>query len=85
MIDRHHKIECRIDQDRRRRIGLGGRRALNFSILGLRALDLYSVTQIADQLDISIDWLLGRSNVMNVMEMPEPPAKLKLNGKFAFR
>jgi hypothetical protein len=27
--------------------------------------------QIADLLDVSVDWLTGRSNVMDVMEMPE--------------
>jgi hypothetical protein len=37
---------------------------------------------IAVALDLSLDWLLGRSNVMSVMEMPEdfkpePPRKGK--------
>ena len=58
-----------------RSIGLGSRRALDVSILGLRALDLYRVCQIADRLDVSIDWLLGRSNVMSMMEMPEDTAR----------
>ncbi len=49
-------------------IGLSGRRAINPSVFGPGALDLYSVCQIADVLDVSLDWLMGRSNVM---EMPE--------------
>jgi hypothetical protein len=32
----------------------------------LRALDLYRVCQIAARLDVSVDWLLGRSDVMEV-------------------
>jgi hypothetical protein len=31
-------------------------------------LDLYRVCQIADRLDVSLDWLLGRSDVM---ELPQ--------------
>jgi hypothetical protein len=53
-----------------RRIGLGGRRAINLSLTGVSALDLYRVCQIADVLDVSLA-LTGRSNVMDVMEMPE--------------
>jgi len=50
-----------------RSIGLGGRRALDLQSVGvLRALDLYRVCQIADRLDVSVDWLLGRSNVMEL-------------------
>ena len=52
-------------------IGLGGRRAINLSVSGPGALDLYRVCQIADVLDVSLDWLMGRSNVMDIMEMPE--------------
>jgi hypothetical protein len=43
------------------------------SLTGPKSLDLYRVSQIADKLDVSVDWLLGRSNVMDVMEMPELP------------
>ena len=32
---------------------------------GLKALDLYRVCQIADRLDVSLDWLLGRADVMD--------------------
>ena len=50
-----------------RSIGIGGRRALDLQTVGvLRALDLYSVCQIADRLNVSLDWLLGRSDVMEI-------------------
>jgi len=51
-----------------RSIGMGSRRVLNLQFEGLRALDLYRVCQIADTLDVSVDWLLGRSDAM---EMPK--------------
>ena len=55
-----------------RSIGLGARRALDVQSVGvLRALDLYRVCQIADRLDVSLDWLLGRSDVM---ELPKDKA-----------
>jgi hypothetical protein len=50
-----------------RSIGIGGRRALDIQTVGvLRALDLHRVCQIADRLDVSVDWLLGRSDVMEI-------------------
>ena len=49
-----------------RSIGMGGRRALDAEFAGLRALDLHRVCQIADRLDVSLDWLLGRSDVMEI-------------------
>ncbi len=54
-----------------RSIGFGGRRVISFERSGLRILDLYRVCQMADELDVSLDWLLGRTNVMSVVEMPE--------------
>jgi hypothetical protein len=60
-----------------RGIGLGGRKVMSFGRIGVGALDLPWVCQIADALEVSIDWLLGRSNIMNVMEMPEPAPKRK--------
>ena len=45
---------------------MGGRRALDLQFSGLRALGLYRVCQIADRLDVSLDWLLGRSDVMEI-------------------
>jgi hypothetical protein len=56
-----------------RSVNLGGCRLIDFERSGLRILDLYRVCQIADALDVSTDWLLGRSNVMDVMEMPDFP------------
>jgi hypothetical protein len=49
-----------------RSIGMGGRRVLDLQFAGLRALDLYRVREIADRLDVSVDWLLGRSEVMEI-------------------
>jgi hypothetical protein len=54
-------------------IGLSPKKAIDLQYSPLKALDLYGVGQIADKLDVSIDWLLGRSNVMSVTEMPEVP------------
>ncbi|MGA7327572.1 MAG: hypothetical protein WBX25_24540 [Rhodomicrobium sp.] len=54
-------------------IGLAPRKALDLEYTPLNSLDLYRVTQIADKLDVSIDWLLGRTNLMNVLEVPEIP------------
>ncbi len=56
-----------------RGIGLSPRKALEIEYYPLKTLDLYRVSQIADKLDVSIDWLLGRTNVMSVVEMPEEP------------
>jgi transcriptional regulator with XRE-family HTH domain len=44
-----------------RSIGLGPRRFLNLTAAGPGALDLSRVCQMADALDVSLDWLLGRS------------------------
>ena len=49
-----------------RSVGLGGRRLIDFEVFGLKALDVYRLAQIADRLDVSIDWLLGRSDTMDV-------------------
>jgi hypothetical protein len=50
-----------------RSIGLGARRTLDLQSVGvLRTLDLYRVCQIADRLDVSLDWLLGRSDMMEL-------------------
>jgi hypothetical protein len=40
-------------------IGLGGRRSINLTVSGANALDLYRICQIADALDVSLDWLMG--------------------------
>jgi hypothetical protein len=55
------------------------RRIIDLEYLGAKAMDIYRLGQIADALDVSTDWLLGRSNVMDVTEMPDlepkPPAR----------
>ena len=50
---------------------MGGRREVEFELLGIKAIAIYRLTQIADRLDVSPDCLLGRSNAMSVMEMPD--------------
>jgi len=40
-----------------RGIGLGCRRVVDLHFQGLKALDLYRVCQIADALEVSLDWL----------------------------
>ena len=47
-----------------RSIGLGGRRIVDLETFGLQALNVYRLTQIADRLDVSVDWLLGRTDNM---------------------
>jgi hypothetical protein len=49
-------------------IGIGGRRAVDLHSQGLKVLDLYRVCQIADRLDVSLDWLLGRSDLMELQQ-----------------
>jgi hypothetical protein len=55
--------------------GLAPRRTLAARLTGPGSLDLYRVCQIADLLDVSVDWLTARSNVMDVLELPEAPKK----------
>jgi hypothetical protein len=43
---------------------VGPRRIFDLEHSGARVLDIHRLVQIADQLDVSIDWLLGRSDVM---------------------
>ena len=56
--------------------------AVDLHFAGLRALDVYRLAQIADKLDVSVDWLLGRSDVMEVRGQSEvrapPPSPLTL-------
>ena len=40
-------------------IGLGSRRSIDLGFSGLKALDINRLVQIADRLEVSIDWLLG--------------------------
>lgn len=45
--------------------------AARLHFAGLRALDIYRLAQIADHLDVSVDWLLGRSEKMELTEAEE--------------
>ena len=40
--------------------------AVDLHFAGLRALDIYRLANIADNLQVSLDWLLGRSEVMEL-------------------
>lgn len=46
--------------------------AVDLHFAGLKALDVYRLAEIADRLDVSVDWLLGRSDMM---ELPKANAK----------
>ena len=48
--------------------------AVDLHFAGVRALDIYRLAKIANSLQVSVDWLLGRSDMM---ELP------KKNGKEA--
>jgi len=45
--------------------------AVGLHFAGLRALDIYRLAQIADDLDVSVDWLLGRSEKMELTKAKE--------------
>jgi transcriptional regulator with XRE-family HTH domain len=49
--------------------GMGGQRALELHVAEPQPMDIYRLGQIADGLNVSIDWLLGRSEAMEL-----PPA-----------
>ena len=40
--------------------------AVDLHFAGVRALDIYRLAKIADNLQVSVDWLLGRSDVMEL-------------------
>jgi hypothetical protein len=47
-------------------VGIGSRSAIALYAPGPKGMDIYRLCQIADGLNVSIDWLLGRSDVMDV-------------------
>ncbi len=49
--------------------------AVDLHFAGVRALDVYRLACIADQLDVSVDWLLGRSQTMEVPGAEAPRRK----------
>jgi hypothetical protein len=46
--------------------GLSGSEARLLPVLGIKALGVHELVQIAGTLGVSIDWLLGRSSIMEV-------------------
>jgi hypothetical protein len=46
--------------------------AVSLHFAGVRALDIYRLARIADELNVSVDWLLGRSDMM---ELPKVKAE----------
>jgi hypothetical protein len=54
------------------------RASIELALTGPGAICLWRLCQIAEMLDVSLDWLTARSNVMDMLEMPEfdskPPA-----------
>ncbi|MFY9641443.1 MAG: hypothetical protein WCD20_05995 [Rhodomicrobium sp.] len=48
--------------------------AVELHFAGLKALDVYRLAEIADRLEVSVDWLLGRSDMM---ELPKTQAKIR--------
>ena len=64
-------------------IGLGGRRAVDLGYSGLKALDIYRLAQIADRLDVSVDWMLGRSDVMEVAQAKAKKKAVNLEAGFS--
>jgi hypothetical protein len=54
------RVACSIDK--------GPRPTIDIEYSGL----IYRVAQIADKLDVSVDWLLGRTTVMEVAEEKKP-------------
>ncbi len=65
----HLAEACRLRRTTHERLLATGAVDLHFA--GVRALDVYRLAHIADQLDVSVDWLLGRSEVM---ELPKAKA-----------
>ena len=57
-------------------IGMGSRRVVNIEYVGLKGLDIHRLARIADRLDVSIDWLLGRE----INDREPPPKKTKRSG-----
>jgi orotate phosphoribosyltransferase-like protein len=40
--------------------------AVDLHFAGVRALDIYRLAKIADELNVSVDWLLGRTDIMEL-------------------
>ena len=59
---------------------MGARRVIDIEYIGLKGLDIHRLAQIADRLDVSIDWLLGRTNNPEINDREPPPKKTKRSG-----
>jgi hypothetical protein len=55
---------------------------LHFSLAGPRAIEVYRLCQIADVLDVSLDWLTGRSNVSASKNASNVPFRLSRQKRF---
>src|ERR1700731_4693680 len=42
-------------------IGIGPKKVVAIEVAGHRELDIHRLLQIADRLDVSLDWLMGRT------------------------
>jgi hypothetical protein len=42
-------------------IGVGPKRAIDVEFAGLKEIDIHRLLQIADRLDVSLEWLTGRT------------------------
>ncbi len=51
--------------------------AIGLHLAGLKPLDIYRLAQMADKLGVSVDWLLGRSDIM---ELPEAKPQRRAPG-----
>lgn len=49
--------------------------AVDLHFAGIRALDVYRLAKIADSLQVSLDWLLGRSDTMELPKAKTPFGK----------
>jgi hypothetical protein len=53
--------------------GLSSYEAGLLNILGIKALDIFELAQIAGTLEVSVDWLLGRTDQMELLEPKGAP------------
>jgi transcriptional regulator with XRE-family HTH domain len=56
-------------------IGMAARRVIDIEYAGLKGLDIHRLAQIADKLDVSVDWLLGRTDNSEINDRRPPRGK----------
>jgi transcriptional regulator with XRE-family HTH domain len=76
------KLQSMTPDSLARSIGMGARRAIDLECAGLKALDIHRLSQIADRLNVSVDWLLGRTTVM---ELAREKKQKRASSASAFR